>query len=146
MRIFYSFLILLTAALLWLIPITQAIYDFRTDLRVDSFAVTTPVGGDNTTVALFASIYDGDIAAAGVTSNLSTDVPVLYSYTAATKAAVLTGLSANATHTLEVSYYYSALSGEVALDTFMDLTPYIWYLVMIAFPVAALAALFMGRT
>ncbi len=41
MRIFYSFVIVVTAVMLFLLPLTDMVYDFRTDPVTDSFDVDT---------------------------------------------------------------------------------------------------------
>lgn len=145
MRIFWGFLIILTSALLWLVPISRAVYDFRTDLRTDTFTVTTPAASTNVTVTLFDTIYNNDTATLSVTSNVTSDAPALFSYNEATRSTVFNGLTDNITHTLRVAYDISALSGDVAIETILDLTPYFWYLVVVAFPIAGLASIFTGR-
>ena len=41
---FTAFLILIASAVLWWLPVTEGIYDFRTDVEENSFAVTTAAG------------------------------------------------------------------------------------------------------
>ena len=67
------------------------------------------------------------------------------SYNTTTRALAINGLSANATRTLTVEYDVFALTDANAVDTFLDYFPYIWILIIVAFPIAALAALFVGR-
>ena len=145
MRIWQAFLILVAAALLWLVPVTRAIYDFRTDLAEDTFSVATSNVSSNATVVLAQALYNNDSSTIGVTSNLTADNPAFNSYNSTTRATLFTGLSSITTRTLTVTYDIDALSGDVALDAVMDLTPYIWYLCIVAFPIAGLAAIFTGR-
>jgi len=130
MRIFYAFIIMVTAAMLFMLPVTEGIYDFITDVREDTFTVTTGVGSTNATVQLFKAIYDDD-------TNTS--------YNATNRNLVVTGLSENITRTLTVNYDIDALSNSAAVATLVSKFDLIWLLVVIAFPAAAIAAIVIGR-
>jgi len=144
MKIFYSFLIIVCATILILLPVTAGIYDFRTDLREDNFTSSTAVGSDNDTVQLFKAIYDDDVSTISITSNSVNDAPVQYSYTTATRALLVTGLTDNATRTLSVTYDVAAFAPG-GLTAFLDILPYIWILIWVAFPLAAVAAIWLGK-
>lgn len=145
MRIFYSFIILVTSAILWLLPITEAVYDFRTDVRDDNFYVTTAVGETTANVTLHSALYENDTSKFSFYSDLASDVPVFVSYNGTSRVVAMTGYSANNTRTLTVTYDVDALSSTTAIDTLLDIVPWIWYLLIICFPVAGLAAIFMGK-
>ena len=145
MRIFYSFLVILTAAFLFMLPITAAVYDFRTDVREDVFTVATAVSTSNATVVLLKSIYDDDVSTISLQSDLSTDVPLYYSYNTASRALLFTGLTDNTTRTMNVSYDVYALVGSDAADTIVSRVPVLWIICIIAFVPASLAAIFTGR-
>lgn len=145
MRIFYAFLILVLAALLWLIPITEVVYDFRTDVKSDSFYVATGVGVTTGNVTLHDSLYDDDTSTLEVSSDLATDVPVASSCNTTTRLTTIGGLSANTTRTLELTYDVDALHGSDAWDNVLNLIPTIWMVIIVIFPMAAIAAIFVGR-
>lgn len=144
-RIFYGFLILVFSALLWLIPITSLIYDFRTDVTQNDFYVSTAIGTTNATVVLTKSIYLADVSTLSALSDLASDDPTYASYNTTTRATVFTGLSENATRTLQVSYDTDALNSS-AWDTVLDIFPKIWMILIIAFPVAGLVAILIMRS
>lgn len=144
MRIFYSFMIIVCATILLLLPVSSGVYDFRTDERTDSFAVTTAVATTNATVQLLVALYNNDPVSLSFTSNNTDDNPTYSSYNATSRALGVAGLAANSTHTLGVTYDIDAVTGS-GLDTFMDYLPYIWIIIWVAFPIAGLAAIWIRR-
>lgn len=144
MRIFYSFLIVVCSAILILLPVTTGVYDYRTDIRTDNFAVITDNTSDNSTVQLFKAIYDDDISTIEFSSDDVDDAPYYSSYNSTSRALVIAGLAVSTIRTLEVSYDVDAVS-EGALSTFLDLLPWIWIIIWVAFPIAGLVAIWTGR-
>jgi len=145
MRVFYAFLVIVTAAILWMLPITSAIYDFRTDVQVDSFSSTTGVGQTTENVTLSEELYDDDTQTIDISSSISNDSPVFGSYNATTRLLGTSGLSANTTRILTVAYDIDALIGNDAVNNLLDQVPLIWILCIAVFPLASLAAIFTGR-
>jgi len=145
MRIFFAFLVIETATMIWMLPMTPAIYDFRTDLREDSFTSDTGVGQDSDNVTLSHILYDNDPATIDILSSISDDTLAYSSYNSTSRLLGIAGLSANTTRTLIVSYDIDALRGADAVNTFADIVPWVWLLCVVAFPMAALAAILMGR-
>lgn len=143
-RIFYGFLILVFSALLWLIPVTALIYDFRTDVTENGFYVVTGATATNSTVILTKAIYDDDVTTLEALSDLETDIPTYASYNSTTRATVFTNLTANTTRTLSVFYDTDALNSS-AWGTILDIFPKIWMILIIAFPVAGLVAILIMR-
>jgi hypothetical protein len=145
MRIFNTFLILVVVALLWMLPFTEAIYDFRTDVRDDYFYdVTTAVGITTTNVTLLMPVYDNDSSTITILSDISTDNATVNSYNSTTRVLSITNLAANDTRDLTVSYDVGSLSDNSAFDTFLNQLPWIWMLVLFAFPLISLIALWGG--
>lgn len=144
-RIFSSFLILVTAALLWLVPITDLIYGFQTDSRTDSFNVTTGVGATTANCVLVKEVYDDDTSTIVITSDLSTDVPVFTSYNGTSRLTEFSGLTASSTRTIDITYDTDALNASSAWEGVLDRASLIWMVMIVAFPAAALAAIFTGR-
>lgn len=145
MRIFYAFLIVLVSVILWMLPVTEAVYDFRTELRTDTFSTTTAVGVTSANETLLDDLYDDDTGSVDIDSDDATDIPLANSYNGTTQVLNITGLTANTTRTLDVSYDVSALEGYDAISTLLDRVSWIWMLVIISFGPAALFAIFTGR-
>lgn len=145
MKIFSAFLIIVVAAILFMLPLTGLIYNFRTDLRTDAFVYAT--GGAETTanVTLLKPVYDDDTQTIDILSSLGTDVPVFSSYNTTTRIVDMSGMTANTSRTISVSYDIDALEGSDSINTITDRTPFIWLLIIIAFPMVALFAIFTNR-
>lgn len=144
--IFYSFLIVAVSVFLWLLPVTSAAYDFRTDLKEDNFTVTTAVGVNTGNVTLFKAIYDDDTSTLSITSDDSDDIPSFSSYNATTRLTAFTGLSANNSRTITLTYDVDALEGNDAINTLLDHIPWIYMVMVSVLPVAGIAAIWVGRT
>jgi len=145
MRIFQGFLILVVVAILWMIPVSQAIYDFRTEPRDDVFAVTTGGGETTTAVVLLKPIYDDDTGTISLRSDLATDTPISDNYTPTTYVLDISGLTAASSRELTATYDIDALSAHAAVSIIMDLLPTIWILILVAFPVVSLIVIFRKR-
>lgn len=128
-----------------MLPISEAIYDFRTDLREDTFSATTGVGESSTNVVLVKQIYDDDVTTLAFASNVTADNPAYSSYDSDTRALAVSGLTANTTRSLAVDYDVAAFSNNAAIAIFLDRLPFIWVVCVIALVPAALVAIFIGR-
>jgi len=128
-----------------MLPLTDLVYDYRTDVKDDSFTVVTTAGNTTPLVVLTKYIYNADTGTIEVQSDLSTDSPLFSSYNTTTRATVFSGMTGNATRTLEVSYDTDALGTSGALSTFVDRIAWIYMLMIIAFAPASIAAIFTGR-
>lgn len=145
MRIFLSFLIIVVAAILFMLPLTEASYDFRTDVRSDSYTLSTSPAITASNVTLHKPLYDNDTQTVTVFSYLATDNIAAVSYNSTTRLLELSGLVDNVTRLVDVSYDIDALGASGAISNLIDKVPWIWLLSIIAFPVAALFAIFTGR-
>jgi len=145
MRIFQGFLIVFITVILFMLPVTDAIYDYRTDVREDSFNYET--GGAETTanVTLHSPIYDDDPHTISILSDLSTDIPLFSAYNTTTRLVDMTGLTITSNRTLRVSYNINALIGNAALETLMGWLPWIWILMVCVMPMAGIYAIIKGR-
>lgn len=128
-----------------MLPVSGAVYDFRTDLREDEFTSPTGVLVTTANVTLGKPVYDNDTSTIDYFSDLSTDVPVYSSYNATSRQLGVAGLTDNTTRTLTITYDIDALGGSDALNTFVGYVPWMWMLLIIVFPIAGLAAIFTGR-
>ena len=144
MRIFYSFLIIVCSSILILLPVTAGVYDYRTDIRTDNFAVSTAVGADNTTVQLFKDIFDDDASTVEISSDEVSDAPYWVSYNGTSRALLVAGLTANTTRTLDISYDTDAI-GEGGITNFLGILPWVWIIIWVAFPIGGLVAIWTGR-
>jgi len=145
MRIVYAFLVVVVSVILFMLPVSEAVYDFRTDLREDEFSSTTAVGQTTENVTLLREVYDDDTETISILSDDSDDSPAYSSYNTTSRQLGISGLADNLTRTLTVSYDVDALAGSAALNTFVGYIPWIWLLIIIVFPIAGLAAVFLGR-
>ena len=145
MRIFYAFLIVVVSAILFMLPVTEAIYDYRTDLRTDTFSTTTAAAVTSANETLLVGLYDSDISTIDIDSDDSTDDPLANTYNATSRVLNVTGLTAATTRTLDITYDIDALEGSDAIGKIADIVPFVWMILIIAFPPAALFAIFTGR-
>ena len=146
MRIFQAFLVLVISVLLFMLPLSETIRDFRTYVKEDTFAsVATGAGETTANVTIQKALYDNDTSSFAISSSISADVPVFSSYNGTIRALQTGGLSANTTRALTVSYDVDALTGYTALSALMDRVPFFWLLLVLIFPIVGLAAIFTGR-
>jgi|SRR3990172_10535902 len=143
MRIFRAFLIMVSAVILFLLPITTLVYDFRTDLETDTFSVTTAIGETSANTTLLVAIYGNDTDTISYTSNV-TETPSVSAYDTATRQLTTASLTANVTRSLVVSYNIDAINND-SVATLLDNTSAIWLLMVITLPVAAIASIFLGK-
>jgi len=129
-----------------MLPLTEAVYDYRTDLKTDTFTTTTAVGVTTGNATLGTDLYDCDMSSIDIDSDDSTDNPVPSSINCTNRFLDISGLTANTTRILSITYAYDALQGSTAINNLLDRVPWIWLLVIIAFAPAAIFAIFTGRT
>jgi len=145
LRAFYCFLIVMVATILWLLPVTDGIYSFRTDVKEDSFYVTTAAGVTAANNTLTKALYDDDVSTVDLFSDLNTDTPTVYAYNTTTQVLWVTGLTASDDRTLTISYDYDALNASGAVSNFLDKLSWIWMICIAVFPIAAIVALFIVK-
>lgn len=145
MRIFKAFLIIMASTILFLLPLTAAVYDFKTDQQADTFSVVTGLGETTETIVFSEQLYDEDTTTINIISDLGTDSTSWGSYNATPNNLLVSGLTANTTRTLTATYDIDALDGSTGIINLADRLPWIWLLLCIAFAPAALAAIFTGR-
>jgi hypothetical protein len=135
----------MVAAILWLLPVTDAIYSFRTDVKDDSYYTTTAAGVTASNSTLTKALYLNDTSTIDLFSDLNTDLPTVYAYNTTTHALWVTGLTASQTRTLTISYDYDALNASAAISNFLDKLSWIWLICIAVFPIAAIVALFVVK-
>lgn len=127
-----------------MLPITEGVYDFRTDVKEDLFFYET-AGGTTANVTLIKEIYDDDISTVSILSDDGDDIPTATSYDPATRTLGISGLDTATNRTLAISYDVDALGLSTAMTVFIDRISWIWLLCVIAFAPAAIAAIFMNK-
>ena len=145
MRVLYAFICVLLGAGLFLFPITEAIYDFQTDVREDTSTITTAAGVTTGNFTLVKSVYDDDVSTISITSDLSTDTPAYSSYNSTSRLLVFNGLTADTTRIVTAGYDVDALTNAPAISTLLNITPFLWYAFAVVFIGAAIAAMLLGR-
>ena len=144
MKIVYSFLIVLVAVFLWLLPLSDMVYSFRTDPVTDESTIDTGVGETTSNVTLNQFTFNGISSITSVSSSIN-EVPAVSSYNSTSKTALISSLTADDSRTLSITYDVDVITDNDAINTLLDRAPWIWMLIIIAFPVASLAAIWTGR-
>ena len=144
MKIVYSFLIILVAVFLWLLPLSDMVYAFRTDAVTDESEVDTDVGETTANFTLDNYVYNDDIDTISVSSSIN-EVPVVSSYNSTSKTVLISTLTANTSRTLGITYDIDVITDNDAINELLDRADWIWILIIIAFPMASLAAIWTNR-
>jgi hypothetical protein len=131
-KILATFLMITLVALLFMLPISTAVYDFRTDDYEQTFYDLT-TAGTSENISLFKAIYGADPNKCSFASDLATDnaTPGTY-YDATSHVIQVNGLTAGGTRDLTATYDVNALSSVTALDVFLNMVPWLWYLLLVA--------------
>ncbi len=145
MRIFQAFLVLVAAVILWMLPVNEAVRDYRTYTQADNFQATTGVGITSVNVTISKALFDNDISTFFLSSNTSAETPIYSSYNGTSRQLTIGSLAENTTRTLSVSYLVNALTAWPSVEPFVNRISFIILLLIIAFPVAGIAAIFTGR-
>ncbi len=135
-------LIILTMSLPML---PDAVESFRTDVRTQSYSVATGVGITTTSVALTNALWNADVSYVTNLGSNITESLIADNYTLASKALNLSGLSANITRTITVSYRTAGLGDNPAADTGITFLPGVVVGLVILVPLILLASLLMGK-
>ncbi len=135
----------MAAVILFLLPVTNAIYAFRTDQKEDNVVISTAAGVTTANITLRKAIYDSDTSTLTMYSDNSTDIPLFSAYDNPTKTLLISGLSENLTRTMTLYYDYDSLNASTALDTVLDKLSWVWLICVICFVPAAIGAILLGR-
>lgn len=144
LKIFYGFLVIMVSVGLFLLPVTSAAYDFRTDLKEDTFRVQTGAGVSTGNVTLVKALYLNDTSTIDVTSDDADDTPTVVAYNSTTRKLDLSGFAESSNRTIAVSYDVDALGASSALSNFIDKVPWIWLIALVCFPIAAIVYIIFG--
>ena len=130
-------MIICAVIVLLLLPaVIGAINDFQQADQTDEFTVAT---GDTTqsSVTLSQDLYDDATRNASLSSNLTSDTPIASTYTTATNALLVTGLTGNSTRRLTVEYGIDNLGDYTGASIAIKVWPMLLVLGSICLIVAA---------
>jgi hypothetical protein len=133
MKIVATFLMIVLIGLLFMLPISTAVYDYRTDIQEEDHTVATAALATSANVSLHLPIYLANLSTLTFSSTLATDnaTPGYY-YDSTSHVVQVNGLTALSSRTLTAFYDVNALTSVGALDTFLNMVPWLWYLMLVA--------------
>ena len=100
---------------------------------LDTFEVTTGAAVTTADVVLTYDLYEGDVSnVKSITSTEPTDVPVANTYTVATRSLNITGLTAEKTRTLSVTYLTVSTNVYTGLGSIVKVAPLIVFVGLLA--------------
>ena len=129
--------------MLAILPMTGAQYSLLTDLRADTFTVSTNSTATTGTVQLVKDIYDDDVTTISLSSNDVDDSPLYSSYNATTRALTVSGLAVSTDRTLTVTYDVDAINNS-AFSSALTVGGYPWLIMIVLFPLGGLIWLWAG--
>lgn len=121
-------------------PLLEGLHDFRTDNQSDAFSVNTTGSGSITTgnVTLTQALFQSGVQhVTSISSNWSADVPLATAYNSNTRILTVSGLVANQTRTLNITYDRGVLDGNI--DQVANTTPTIWIFSIVGLLLLAIA-------
>lgn len=138
MRYFTGFLIILCSVIFWMLPVSDAVYAFKTEPRTDQFYLVTPAGITSNASVLHKFIFDDDTATLSLTSDLPTDLPVFVSYNTTTRLVNYAGLTSNATRQLYITYDVTAFNESGPWDAIINAAVWLLFIFFVVFPIGGL--------
>ena len=143
MKIFYTFLVMLVTAFLFMLPVNQGVYNFLTFVKTDTAYVAT-AGLTTANVTLAESLFNGDLNTVSFFSNLATDTPQTVSYNTANHVLDIAGLTTSSNRSLQITYdtssFGTGLPGS-AIAQAVSYTPWLWYVMLSIIPILAIVVL-----
>lgn len=139
--------IIMVAVMFIMFPIVM---DASHDLQTDDFvqteaAVVTGVGVTTADVVLDEDLWDdATTSVLSITSDEVTDVPVANTYTAGTNTLNITGLAADDSRTLVITYEYDGLTDYTGMGALVAVAPLLLFIGVIGAVVGGLYGSFKG--
>lgn len=99
-----SILIAAGVIVLMMAGFMSALNSFMVKTQTDPYTVTTAAGVTSANVTLSQDLYAGATSRVTVSSTDTTDNPIAWTYTTATRVLLVTGLEANTSRTLTIAY------------------------------------------
>lgn len=126
--------------------VTTGTESFRTDVKTQSYSVTTAGGATSQNVTLGWELWNNAVTeVTNLSSNMTTDNPVANSYAAAGNLLEITGLAAATTRTVSVSYRTAGLDSYQGAEQASTKLPAVVIGLIVLIPLALLAAIFIKR-
>lgn len=141
-KIFTGFLIIALSVSFWFLPVAAWLYAWQTDIRTDTFYVSTGPGVTTSAVTLLKPIYDNDTSTISLFSFGNTDALSFSSYNTTSRVLALAGLSGNVSRNIEVAYDVAAFQKTSVYNFFASFALWFTYIVFILFPLAGLVYVF----
>lgn len=142
MRYFTGFLIVLCSVIFWLLPVSDSIYAWKTEPRTDTRTLTTAAAVTTANTVLLKPIFDNDVSTLSFASDLSTDVPAYVSYNTTSRLVVISGLTANASRVMGITYDVTAFDESTVFEALSDATVWLLYIFFIVFPMGGIYVAF----
>ncbi|AAW39851.1 hypothetical protein [Dehalococcoides mccartyi] len=127
--------------------VMDSTHDVQTDRYVETeAAVATGAGETSAGVVLTYELYNNvNTSVISITSDEVTDVPVAGTWTQATKTLTVTGLAAEDSRTLTITYEHDALTGFTGMGAFAGIIPLLILVAIISVLVAGIWSSVKGR-
>ena len=138
-------MIVFTVGALFFLPITDGITAVKTDTKIDRLPSVTGAGETTDNLTLTNEVYNDDTSDLTLDSSDGDDTPTLTAYAPGNHTIAISGLSANTTRTITVTYDIAALTIWSGVDTLLGYFPMIWYILAIVMAPAALIAIWKFR-
>lgn len=125
--------------ILLMAAVMVSVTDFRTDSFQDTFDVTTGGGETTAPVVLSQDLFnDATYNVSAISSNLTADTPAAASYVTATNTLTVSGLDADLTRRLTVTYRIDGLEDYIGAGVAAGLWPLLIILGVIAIVAGAM--------
>lgn len=118
--------------------ITDVAEDFRTDLLTETYNGDTTSGSINATLQLSHPLWKETVSDMVVRTDVSSDVPYAHNYNSTTREIVVSGLTANQTREITLTYKTAGLSDYEGGEEIATKIPLFIMLMVIMIPVLAL--------
>lgn len=128
-------------------PLLGGLNDFRTDNQTDAYSVNTTGAGSITigNVTLTTPLFQSGIQhVTSISTNWSADVPLATAYNSNTRVLTVSGLVANQTRTLNITYDRGVLDANI--DQVANTTPTIWIFSIVGLLLLAIAGVVIAVT
>lgn len=122
----------------------DSIYDFRTDVQTQNYTVETEADETTASLQLSTALWEGDVAKASISSNITVDAPIASSYNSTNRELTVTGLAASQNRTLDVSYDVASLTDYPGVSGGILHVPGILTAVLIVIVLGAIVAMILG--
>jgi hypothetical protein len=118
-----------------MLPVTEGIYNFQTDVKVEAKTVSTGAGVTSVDVVLARPLYNNDYSTVDVLSDNTLDSPEVTAYDTLTREITVTGLHATDSRKFTINYDIQALNLPSAIYTVLGWVPVFWILILVCFAV-----------